>query len=157
VGYLDFDEGRSVLVSNPVSVQLFQDGVGSNTLTTTGTSSSPGIFPIIVNGKNYPAGVFPDGTLFATGLFRTQAGVVPPPQTFTDVTVTIGNITFAADAAVLIAPGEFQINFTVPQQFASLPEDDYPISIQYKGMIGTSSPVAINSDPPGPLVIPIQH
>src|SRR5262249_12346452 len=31
----------NVLVSNPVSVQLFRDGVGSYALTTTGTSSSP--------------------------------------------------------------------------------------------------------------------
>jgi uncharacterized protein (TIGR03437 family) len=168
----------TVLVSGPVTVQLFRDGVASNTLTTTATSSSPGIFPIIVNGKNYPAGVFLDGSLtgdpangpafrkakpgdviqlFATGLFRTQSGVVLPRQTYTDVTVTIGNITVAADAAVLISPGEFQINFTVPQQFASLPESDYPISIQYKGVIGTSSPVTINSDPPGPLILPIQH
>jgi uncharacterized protein (TIGR03437 family) len=86
----------TVLVSSPVSVQLFRDRIGSNTLTTTGTSSSPGIFPIIVNGKNYPEGLFLDASLtgdpmngpgfrkampgdviqlFATGLFRTQSGV----------------------------------------------------------------------------------
>jgi hypothetical protein len=42
-------------------------------------------------------------------------------------------------------------------QFASLPEGDYPISIQYGGSIGTSSPVTINSVPPGPMILPIQH
>lgn len=167
----------TVLVSGPVSVQLFRDGVGSNTVTTTATSSSPGIFALTLNGKNYPVGVFLDGRLagdpmngpvfrkakpgdviqlFATGLFRTQAGVVLQPQTYTDVTVTIGDITIAADSAALVAPGDFQINFTVPQQSANLPEDDYPLSIQYNGPIGTSSPVTINSDPPGPMILPIQ-
>jgi hypothetical protein len=73
--------------------------------------------------------------------------------------VKIGDVVLLADAAALVAPGEFQINFQVPQQFATLPEGDYPISIQVKlddGAI-TSSPTTINSDPPGPLVIPIQH
>jgi uncharacterized protein (TIGR03437 family) len=166
-----------VLYSTPVNVQLFRDGLGSNILTAAGTTSS-GIFPIIVNGQNYPAGVFLDGELtgdpvngavfrkatpgdviqlFATGLFRTTSGVAGQTQTYSDVTVTIGDVTVAADAAVLVAPGEFQINFTVPQQFASLPEGNYPISIQYNGAIGTSSPVTINSIPPGPLILPIQH
>jgi uncharacterized protein (TIGR03437 family) len=166
-----------VLVSSPVTVQVFRDGLGSNILTTTGTSSSPGIFPVIVNGKNYPAGVFLDGTrvgdpsigsafrkarpgdviqLFATGLFRATGGVILPPQTYGDITVTIGDIRFPADAAVLVGPGEVQINFTVPKQFSTFTEADYPISIQYNGPIGTSSPLTINSDPPGPVVIPIR-
>src|SRR5262249_38324820 len=149
-------------------------------LTTTGTSSSPGIFPIVVNGKNYPAGVFLDGKitgdpaisaafrkarpgdvvqLFVTGLVRTTAGVLTMGQNFVGVTVKIGDITFPADAAALVAPGEFQITFRVPQQFANLPEREYPISLQAKPDDGaiTSSPSTINSDPPGPLVIPIQH
>jgi hypothetical protein len=58
-----------------------------------------------------------------------------------------------------VSPGRFQINFTVPQQFATLPEDDYPISVQVKFDDGnvTSSSASINSDPPGPVVVPIQH
>jgi uncharacterized protein (TIGR03437 family) len=170
----------AILVSSPVTVQLFRDGAGTNALTTTGTSSSPGIFPITVNGKNYPAGVYPDGKitgdpsagavfrkakpgdtiqLYATGLIRQPAGVLPTPQTIAGVTVKIGDISFAPDFAGLVAVGEFQINFRVPQQFASLPEGDYPISIQLKlddGAI-SASPTTINSDPPGPLVLPIQH
>src|SRR5262249_8427495 len=169
------------LVSGPVTVQLFREGVGSNVLTTTGASSSPGIFPIIVNGKNYPAGVFLDGTLtgdpangpvfrkakpgdliqlFATGLVRTPSGVLTTRQTYGGVTVKIGDIIISpTDPATLVAPGEFQINFRVPQQFATLPEGDYPISIQVKLDDGAtaSSPPTINPDPPGPLVIPIQH
>jgi uncharacterized protein (TIGR03437 family) len=49
--------------------------------------------------------------------------------------------------------GEFQINFTVPQSFASLPAGWYPISISVNGV---PSPASINSSPPGPVVIPIQ-
>jgi len=176
-GILDGPPG-TILVSNPVSVQVFRDGVGGNIVSTTGTSSSPGIFPVMVNGKNYAAAVFLDGVLagdpangpsfrnarpgdvielFATGLFRTQSGIRAQSAAYTDVTVTIGDVVIPADAAALVSPGEFQINFTVPQQFAGLPEADYPISIQYNGPIGTSSPVTINSDPPGPMVFPIQH
>jgi uncharacterized protein (TIGR03437 family) len=170
----------NILYSSPVTIQSFLNGVGSNVLMTTGSTSSPGIFPVIVNGKNYAAAVFTDGRfagdpslgpvfrnakpgdvieLFATGLIRNQSGVVPNPQSFNGVTLKIGDVGFAADSATLVAPGEFQINFRVPQQFATLPEGDYPISVQFKLDDGnvTSSPSTINSDPPGPVVLPIQH
>ena len=148
-----------VLVSPPVTVQVFRDGVGSNVLTTTGTSSSPGIFPITVNGKNYPAGVFPDGKingdpangavfrkakpgdviqLYPTALIRTTGGILTNLQTVGGVTVQIEDVAFPADVAVLVSPGEFQVNFRVPQQFAALPEGDYPISIQVKLDDGTT-------------------
>jgi uncharacterized protein (TIGR03437 family) len=92
--------------------------------------------------------------LFATGLVVSPAGVLPDLQTVSGVTVTIGTITVPADFAGLVAVGEFQINVKVPQQFASLAEGNYPGSIQVNGV---SSPMTINSDPPGPLVLPIQH
>ena len=82
------------LVSNPVGVQMFRDGVASNMVSTTGTSSSPGVFPAIVNDKNYAAAVLLDGALAgdpATGLFRTQGGIAAQSATYTDVTVTIGD------------------------------------------------------------------
>ncbi|HXP87143.1 MAG TPA: IPT/TIG domain-containing protein [Bryobacteraceae bacterium] len=162
-------------VTGTASVQVIDNGVASNTLTATATSSAPGIFPVIVNGTNYPAGVFPDGTyvgdpkissafrnakpgdaiqLYATGLVPTPAGVLPTAQTVGGVTVTIGSVTVPADFAGLVAVGEFPINFTVPQQFSSLQPGAYPISIQVGGV---SSPATINSNPPGPLVLPIQH
>ncbi len=149
--------------STIASVQLFRDGLGSNLVAAGATSSSPGIFPIIVNGKNYPAGVFLDGRftgdpangpafrkakpgdivqLFATGLIASTSGVLAGLQAFgpTDltsiVTVKIGSITFGASAVALVAPGEFQINFTVPQEFATLPNGDYPVSIQLNGAYG---------------------
>jgi hypothetical protein len=49
-----------------------------------------------------------------------------------------------ASSAALVAVGEFQINFTVPQSFATAAHD-------------VTSPASINSSPPGPVVIPIQH
>ena len=162
-------------ISGTASVQVINNGTASNTITAAAVSIAPGIFPIIVNGKNYPAGVFLDGKfagdptngpafrnakpgdviqLYATGLVPTPAGVLPAPQGVSGVTVTIGDVTVPADFAGLVAVGEFQINFTVPQQFASLPPGTYPISISINGV---PSPADINSSPPGPVVIPIQH
>ncbi len=70
------------------------------------------------------------------------------------VTVTIGTVTFPADFAALVAVGEFQINFTVPQQFATMPAGSYTITISVNGV---SAPTTINSAPPGQVVIPISH
>jgi uncharacterized protein (TIGR03437 family) len=131
--------------------------------------------PVTLRITVYPAGVFPDGAyvgdpkigpsfrnakpgdaiqLFATGLVPTPAGVLPASQNVSGVTLTIGSVAVPADFAGLVAVGEFQINFTVPQQFANMPAGNYPLSIQVNGV---SSPVTINSIPPGQLVIPIQH
>jgi uncharacterized protein (TIGR03437 family) len=83
--------------------------------------------------------------LFATGLAASPDGTTVSPAPANGVRVTIGNVAVAADFAGLVAVGEFQINFKVPEQFASLAEGNYPVTI------------SINSDPPGPLVLPIQH
>jgi uncharacterized protein (TIGR03437 family) len=131
--------------------------------------------PIIANGVNYAGGVFLDGKyvgdpaigasfraakpgdkiqLYATGLAPSPAGVIVSFQAVSGVTVTLGNVTVPADAAGLVGPGEFQVNFTVPQQFATEPAGNYPITIAISGV---SSPSVINSNPPGPVVIPVQH
>jgi len=162
-------------VSGAASMQVISGGLASNVVTAAAVTSSPGIVPIIVNGVNYAGGVFLDKEyvgdpaigssfrkarpgdkiqLYATGLGPSPAGVATTFQSVSGVTVTIGSITFAADAAGLVAPGEFQINFTVPQQFAAIPEGNYPLTIAVNGV---SSPMNINSNPPAPLVIPIQH
>jgi uncharacterized protein (TIGR03437 family) len=162
-------------IADTASVQVISNGLASNTVTSTAGTCAPGIFPIIVNGTNYPAAVFLDGKyvgapsigptfrnakpgdiiqLYVTGLVPTPAGVVITPQAVSGVTVTTGNVTVPADFAGLVAVGEFQINFTVPQQFASLPEGNYPLTIAVNGV---SSPITINSVPPGPVVLPIQH
>ena len=152
-----------------------RDGVVSNTMNAQAVSSAPGIFPIILGSTNYAAAVFLDGKiaadpsngaafrnaipgdvvqLFATGLAPSAAGTTVSTTFLSGVTVTIGSVTTPASAAALVAVGEFQINFTVPQQFASLPPGIYPISVSINGV---SSPANINSSPPGPVVIPIQH
>ena len=154
-------------VSGTATVQVSLNGMAGNTVTAASSNSSPGIFPVIVNGVNYAGGVFTDGKyigdpavnsafrkakpgdvvqLFATGLTATPSGVLITQQGVSGVTVTIGTVTFKADFAALVAVGEFQINFTIPQQFAGMPAASYPITIAVNG---TSSPSTINSTPPG--------
>ena len=83
-------------VSGAASVQVTRDGLVSNAMSAPAVSSAPGIFPVIVNGTNYAAAVFTDGTiagdpsvsssfrnakpgdaisLFATGLAPSAAGM----------------------------------------------------------------------------------
>jgi uncharacterized protein (TIGR03437 family) len=161
-------------VSGTANVQVTRDGIASNTMSAQAVSGAPGIFPIIIGGTNYAAAVFLDGKiaadpsngpafrnavpgdvvqLFATGLAPSPAGTTVSTTLLNGVTLKIGGVTVQATAA-LVAVGEFQINFTVPQQFASMPPGTYPISISINGL---SSPADINSSPPGPVVIPIQH
>ncbi len=162
-------------ISGTANVQVIRDGVTSNTMSGTAVSSAPGIFPVIVNGINYPAAVFPDGmlvgdpsvsssfrnakpgdtlSLFATGLAPSPAGTSVGVTPLTGVTISIGSITINASFAGLVAVGEFQINFTVPQQLASMQTANYPITISVNGV---SSPTTIGSNPPGPIVLPIQQ
>ena len=162
-------------VTGTASVQVIANGQSSNPVTASAATHSPGIFPIIVNGVNYPAGVFLDGKyagspanggafrnavpgdivqLFATGLAPSPAGSVVETTLLSGVTVTIGGVTVPASAAALVAAGEFQINFVVPREFSSLAPGLYPISISIDGV---TSPGRIDSSPPGPVMIPIQH
>jgi len=162
-------------VSGTVSVQVSSFGAQSNTVTSTAAASAPGIFPIAANGVNYIAGVFLDGKiagdpsvgpafrsakpgdlvqLYATGLTAAPAGVLVGLESVGNVNVTIGSVTVPALAADLVAVGEFQVNFQVPQAFAGMPEGNYPVTISINGV---SSPATINSSPPGPVVIPIRH
>jgi uncharacterized protein (TIGR03437 family) len=163
-------------ISGTATVQVIDNYQVSNTVSAAAATNSPGIFPIILGGTNYAAAVFLDGKiaadpsngaayfrnavpgdtvqLFATGLAPSPAGTLVSPTLLSGVTVTIGTVTIPAIASALVAVGEFQINFTVPQDFASLPPGLYPISITINGV---SSPTTINSSPPGPVVIPIQH
>jgi uncharacterized protein (TIGR03437 family) len=162
-------------ITGTATVQVIVNGVVSNLVTAAAATNSPGIFPVTVNGTNYAAAVFLDGKiaadpsigpafrnavpgdtvqLFATGLAPSPAGTPVTTTLMSGVTVTIGSVTIPASAAALVAVGEFQINFTVPQDFASLPAGVYPISISFNGV---TSPASINSSPPGAVVIPIQH
>ncbi len=162
-------------VAGTASVQVANHGTSSTAATGAVTANAPGVIPIIIQGTNYAAGLFLDGKvtgdpsagpifrnakpgdiiqLFATGLTASPAGTHVNVQPISGVTVTLGTITVPADAAALVGPGEFQINFTVPPQFANLAPGNCPVAIAINGV---SSPSAINSNPPGPVVIPIQH
>jgi uncharacterized protein (TIGR03437 family) len=160
-------------VSGTASVQVIVNGTASNTLTASAPASAPGLFPNTVNGVNYPAGVYASGQffvgpsnvpgylaaspgfhieLYATGLLAEPGGVLPTAASIPGVTVTIGTVTVPADfAGQTPYVGEFQINFTVPQQMASMAAGNYPISISVNGV---SSPTTINSSPPGQIVLP---
>jgi uncharacterized protein (TIGR03437 family) len=163
-------------VTGTASVQVINNGAASNTLTASSASSSPGLFPNTLNGVNYPAAVFalsggypgdpsvnpvyrsatPGNfiELYATGLTAEPGGVIPSAVGINGVTVTIGTITVPAEYAGQSAyVGEFQINFTVPPQFANMPAGNYPISIALNGV---SSPTTINSSPPGLIVLPVK-
>ncbi len=160
-------------IAGTASVEVIANGVVSNSVTAAAATNSPGIFPITLGGTNYAAAVFLDGKiaadpsngpafrnavpgdmvqLYATGLAPSPAATLVSTALLSGVTVTLGSVTIPADAAALVAIGEFQINFTVPQNFASLPQGLYPISISINGV---TSPASINSAPPGPVVIPI--
>ncbi|HEV2445272.1 MAG TPA: IPT/TIG domain-containing protein, partial [Candidatus Sulfopaludibacter sp.] len=162
-------------IAGNASVQVIDNGATSNTLTAAAAASSPGLFANTVNGVNYPAAVFPDGhyvgnpavssayrnavpgdvvELYATGLTTAPGGVVPTAGSISGVTVTLGGVTVPASyAGQTPYAGEFQINFTVPQQFANRPADNYVLTIAYNS---TSSPMTINSSPQGPIVIPVK-
>ncbi len=125
-------------LSGPITVQVVRNKVASNIVTTTAVQSSPGIFSYTLDGGTtfYPAAVFIDRTplgdpalypgsrkakagdvvvIFANSLAPSPAGVVSVSGSTKPVTVTIGSTSFQADFSGLVAPGEFQINFTVPQ------------------------------------------
>jgi len=164
-------------IAGTASVQVITNGQTSNSVTAAAATNSPGIVPIIVNGTNYAGGVFLDGKvvgdpangalfrnavpgdwvqLYATGLAPSPAGTQISPTSLSGVTVTIGAVTIPASAvsAALVGVGDFQINFQVPSNFESMSPGLYPISISINGV---SSPENINTNPPGPLVIPIQN
>lgn len=170
-GQINFQMPAGIVGS--ASVQVLVNGQSSNSVTAATASSSPVIFPVILQGVNYPAAVFsdvriagdpalgsafrnakPDEVLqiFATALAPVPAGVLPVQESITGVTVTIGNITVPADFAGLVAVGEFQINVKAPQQFATMAAGLNPITIAVNGV---SSPPTINSSPPAAIMIPI--
>ncbi|HEY1756510.1 MAG TPA: hypothetical protein VGG72_14005 [Bryobacteraceae bacterium] len=164
-GQVDFQAPNGVF--GAVSVQVIRDGAASNPITAAAVKNAPGIFPNVINGVNYPVAVFTDGVYVgnpavSSAYRKAKPGdamelyaTLPAPKGIPGVTVTIGSITVAADfAGHTQYAGEFQINFTVPAQFASLVAGNYPITIAVNGV---SSPSTIDTPQPGPIVPPIQH
>jgi uncharacterized protein (TIGR03437 family) len=140
-------------LSGNVNVQVVVNNVPSNTVTTTAVQVAPAIFPYSLDGGRtfYASAVFLDGTylgnpsifpgarqakagdkvsLFANSLAPSPAGIVSVSAPTDPVTVTIGGVTFPADFSGLVAPGEFQINITVPSLPAS---GNFPVTIQIDG------------------------
>ena len=138
-------------ISGTMSVQVFRLGIGSNIVTAPVQQIQPSIYYYSVNGKNYAAALFQDyslmgdpavtpGThkakpgdiiqLYAAGLGPSPAGdVFTSPIPITGVDVTVGNMGATVLGAALVAPGQFQVNFTVPQ----LADGEYPITVSTSG------------------------
>jgi len=133
-------------VSGTMTVQVFRLGLGSNILTVPVAQIQPSLYYYSVNSKNYAAALFQDyslmgdpaivpGThkarpgdiiqLYAAGLGPSPSGPVTTPVPITGVGVTIGTASATVLAAALVAPGQFQVNFVVPQ----LPDGEYPITV----------------------------
>jgi uncharacterized protein (TIGR03437 family) len=151
-------------ITGQAAIQVRYAGASSNTLTTSGGTNAPGLFPNIQGSIAYPSAVFLDGTyvgsraakpgdvieLFATGLEAETGGIVPTVAAIQGVTVTLGTTVIPATYAGQTSyAGEFQINFTVP----NFPAGSYPVSIQLNNV---SSPQTVNTTPPLQLTIPIQ-
>jgi uncharacterized protein (TIGR03437 family) len=70
--------------------------------------------------------------LYASGLAVSQSGnAITSPVPVTGVGVTIGTTDAPVAYAALVAPGQFQVNFTVPQ----LPDGEYTIRVSASGKI----------------------
>lgn len=133
-------------LSGSVTVQVFKNGVGSNTVTANAVAHAPALFTYTVDGKTfYPAAVFPNGTivgdpavagnqvakahpndvieLYSTGLGPSPAGVIVQTTGFSDpvtATLTLGSTSVQASVqgTFLVAPGEFQTNIAIPSGLA---------------------------------------
>jgi uncharacterized protein (TIGR03437 family) len=138
-------------ISGSVTVQVFRLGLGSNILTAPVAQIQPSIYNYQVGGKSYAAALFTDyalmgdpavtpGTrkakvndviqLYAAGLGPAPSGssitsVVP----VSGVSVSIGNTPCTVSFAGLVAAGQFQVNFTVPQ----MADGEYPITVSVSG------------------------
>ena len=138
-------------ISGTITVQVVRLGLPSNTLTAPVAQIQPSLFYYQVGSKNYAAAVFLDYTimgdpavvpgtrkakpgdiiqLYASGLAPSQSGsAVTSPVPITGVGVTIGTADAQVSFAGLVAPGQFQVNFTVPQ----LPAGEYFIKVSTSG------------------------
>jgi uncharacterized protein (TIGR03437 family) len=138
-------------VSGTMTVQVFRLGLGSNILTVPVAQIQPSVYYYQVNSKNYAAALFQDyslmgdpaivpGThkakpgdiiqLYAAGLGPSSSGsAITSPIPITGVGVNIGSQSAPVLAAALVAPGQFQVNFTVPQ----VPDGEYAITVSSGG------------------------
>jgi uncharacterized protein (TIGR03437 family) len=138
-------------ISGTMTVQVVRLGLPSNTLTASVAQIQPSLYFYQAGSKNYAAALFVDysimgdpavvpGThkakpgdivqLYASGLAPSQSGsAVTSPVPITGVGVTIGTTDAQVLFAGLVAPGQFQVNLTVPQ----LPAGEYTIKVSTSG------------------------
>jgi uncharacterized protein (TIGR03437 family) len=138
-------------VSGTMTVQVFRLGLGSNILSAPVAQIQPSVYFYQVNSKNYAAALFQDyslmgdpavvpGThkakpgdiiqLYAAGLGPSVSGTaLTSPIPITGVGVSIGTADAQVLAAALVAPGQYQVNFVVPQ----VPDGEYPITVSASG------------------------
>jgi uncharacterized protein (TIGR03437 family) len=149
----------SVTPNGPVTIQVTNNGVTSQTVTVNSVPNAPGVFAYSIDQVTfYPAATFVDGTLvgdpaqyapakkpkpgdtivlYTTGLVVSPAGtVITSTIGVTDpVTVMIGTTPVKPSFTGLVAPGEFQINITIPQNIAA---GNYPLTVQIDGQTSQS-------------------
>jgi len=143
-------------ISGTITVQVVRLGLPSNTLTAPVAQIQPSLYYYQAGSKSYAAALFLDYTimgdpavvlgtrkakpddiiqLYASGLAPSQSGnAVTSPVPITGVGVTIGTTDAQVLFAGLVAPGQFQVNFTVPP----LPAGEYSIKVSTSGK--TSQP-----------------
>jgi len=143
-------------ISGTINVQVVRLGLPSNVLAAPVSQIQPSVYYYQVGSKIYAAALFTDYTivgdpvvvpgtrkarpgdiiqLYAAGLAPAQSGsAVTSPVPITGVSVTIGSTDAQVAYAGLVAPGQFQVNFTVPQ----LPDGEYSINVSASGK--TSQP-----------------
>ncbi len=143
-------------ISGTMTVQVVRLGLASNILTSPVAVIQPSVYFYQVGGKDYAAALFIDYTimgdpavtpgthkakvgdviqLYAAGLAPAQSGsAITSPVPITGVSVTIGSIDAPVMYAALVAPGQFQVNFTVPQ----LTVGEYSIQVSTSGKTSPS-------------------
>ena len=124
-------------ISGTMTVQVVRLGLPSNTLTVAVAQIQPSLYYYQVGSKSYAAALFSDYTimgdpavvpgtrkakpgdimqLYAAGLGPSPSGgAITTPIEITGVGVTIGTTDAQVLYAGLVAPGQFQVNFVVPQ------------------------------------------
>jgi uncharacterized protein (TIGR03437 family) len=144
-------------ISGTATVQVVRLGLAGNTLTAPVVSINPSVYFYDAGGKDYAAALFTDysimgdpavvpGThkakvgdviqLYAAGLGPAQSGTaITSPVLVTGVGVTIGSTSATVSFAGLVAPGQYQVNFTVPQ----LASGEYPIQVSRLGKTSPSN------------------
>lgn len=154
-------------LAGAVSVQVQYAGM-SNAFPITYVPSSPGLYTYQAGSRTYPAAIY-NGTstlvgdptisgsvvrnaragdvisLYATGIEPSPAGTTlsTPIAVKSPITVSIGLQNATVLGAMLVFPGEFQVNVVVP----NLPTGDNPVTIGVGGL--SSQPgVAIPIDAP---------